>query len=85
MEEEHRQVAERSSWGEYRRLILAELERISREIKDLNVKIEKFRQEDVASMKTDIVLLKFQAAMYGAIAGLVATGAITLAVRLIRV
>lgn len=84
MDEEQRETAERTSWGEYRRLILAELERISRDIRAVNDKVEKFRQEDVAQMKTDIALLKFQAALYGTIAGVISTGIITVAVRLIR-
>lgn len=67
------------SWGEYRRLILAELERITREISGINEKIERFRQEDISQIKTDIALLKFQAAMWGAGAGMV-FGAIATAV-----
>ena len=85
MDEEQRDVAERTSWGEYRRLILAELERISKDIRSVNDKVERFRQEDVAQMKTDIALLKFQAALYGAISGIIATGIISFAIRFIRV
>lgn len=60
-------------WGEYRRLILSELERISRDLSSINDKIERFRQEDLAQLKTDIALLKFQAALYGSVAGVVIT------------
>ena len=35
-------------------------------------------------MKTDIALLKFQAALYGAVAGFVATAVLTLVVRLVH-
>lgn len=60
---------EQAGWGEYRRLILSELERITRDIGAINEKLERFRQDDISQIKTDIALLKFQAAMWGAIAG----------------
>jgi hypothetical protein len=85
MDDDQREMAERTSWGEYRRLILAELERISKDIRELNAKMEAFRQQDVAQMKTDIALLKFQAALYGAISGIVTTGIISFAIKFIHV
>lgn len=60
-------------WGEYRMLILSELERISSELVKIAEKLERFRQEDLAQIKTDLALLKFQAALYGSIAGVVIT------------
>lgn len=72
------------SWGEYRRLILSELERITRNIGEINEKIERFRQEDLSEIKTDIALLKFQAAMWGAGAGAVFTAVITFAPKLLK-
>jgi len=83
-EELQKPVSTWGEWGEYRRLILNELDRISRDMRALNDKVEKFRQDDVAQMKTDIALLKFQAALWGAIAGVTATGIVTIAVKLIR-
>lgn len=62
---------EDSGWVEYRRLILSELERIGREIGSINLKIENFRIEDLSQIKTDIALLKFQAALWGAVGGTV--------------
>jgi hypothetical protein len=73
------------SFREYKRLIINELERIARDMRDLNDRIEQFRREDVAQMRTDIAILKFQAALWGSVAGLVTTGMITLAVRFIHV
>ena len=75
---------QQGEWGEYRRLILAELERISNDIRALNEKVERFRQEDVSKMKTDIALLKLQAALWGAVAGIVSTGMVSIAIKLIR-
>lgn len=79
-----RPISSWGEWSEYRRLILAELERISHDIKSLNDKVERFRQEDVSQMKTDIALLKFQAALWGATAGVAATGIISFAVKVLR-
>jgi len=72
------------TFREYKRLIINELERIARDMRDLNDRIEQFRREDVAQMRTDIAVLKFQAALWGSVAGLVTTGLITLAVRFIH-
>jgi hypothetical protein len=73
-----------ATFREYKRLIINELERIARDIRDLNERVEQFRREDVAQMRTDIAILKFQAALWGSVAGLVTTGLITLAVRFIH-
>lgn len=83
-EDKNRPITSWGEWGEYRRLILAELERINNAVRDLSERVERFRQEDVGQMKTDIAILKFQAALWGAIAGIAATGIISLAVKLIR-
>ena len=66
-------------WIEYRRLILSELERIGHEIRAVNEKVDRFRVEDLSRIKTDIALLKFQAAMWGGIGG-TAFGAIATAI-----
>jgi hypothetical protein len=62
------------SWGEYRRLILAELERLNRLISDTLGKIEAIRNDDIAQMRVDIAMLKVKAGVWGALGGLV-TGA----------
>jgi GTPase Era involved in 16S rRNA processing len=72
-------------WGEYRRLILSELERISRELILIADKLERFRQEDLAQIKTDLALLKFQAALYGSIAGVVITVLVSVVPRFLGV
>ncbi len=82
--DDDRPPIENSSWGQYRRLILAELERISKDISNTNEKIDIFRQQDVTQMKTDIALLKFQAALYGSLAGILSTGIVTVVLSLIR-
>lgn len=60
-----------NGWGEYRRLILSELERIGRDIGAINSKIDRLREEDISQVKMDITLLKFQAAMWGGGAGII--------------
>jgi hypothetical protein len=71
-------------WGQYRRLILSELERIANDIRGINEKIERFRQDDLSQIKTDIALLKFQAAMWGAGAGVVVTGVVSLILKFVK-
>ena len=84
MDDEKREFTRRASFEEYRLLLISELERTGRELQSLNDKVEKFRREDVAQMKTDIALLKLQATIYGAAAGLISTGAITLILKWIH-
>lgn len=58
-------------WIEYRRMIVGQITDIARDIETINSKIERIRVEDLTQIKLDIALLKFQAAMWGAIAGTV--------------
>jgi len=61
------------SWAEYRRLILAELERIDRGMVAMNAKMEvitNLRDETIAKMRVEIAMLKVQAGAWGAAAGL---------------
>lgn len=85
MDDDKREYTRKASFEEYRLLLLNELDRISKDVRELNDKVDLFRREDVAQMKTDIAVLKFQAALYGAIAGLATTGLVTLAVKFIHV
>lgn len=63
-------------WREYRRLILAELERINISINDINKKIEQFRSDEIAQIKVAIAMLQVKSGVWGAAAGLiVAVGA----------
>ena len=56
-------------WRDYRRFVVEELRRINSTIGVITEKIEKFRQDDIAQLKTDIALLKFQAGIFGALGG----------------
>jgi hypothetical protein len=58
-------------WGEYKRLILQELERLAKRIEDLDSKIDRFRGDDIASLKVEVAMLKVKAGMWGALAGAV--------------
>jgi hypothetical protein len=58
-------------WNEYKLLVLDQLERVSRQVGDLERKMDAFRADDIANVKVDIALLKQRAAAYGAIAGLI--------------
>lgn len=41
-------------WGEYRKLILAELERLSRCVGDVDRKLDQFRADDLARLRAEI-------------------------------
>lgn len=60
------------SWGEYRRLILAELERIDRGMALLNTKMEvamDTRDISMTTMKVEIAMLKVKASIWGGLSG----------------
>jgi hypothetical protein len=61
------------SWREYRRLILAELERINKSIVDINAKIEQFRADEISQIKVAIAMLQVKSGVWGAIAALAVT------------
>lgn len=45
-------------WGEYRKLILAELERLSRCIGDVDRKLDGFRSDEIGKLKQEISTLQ---------------------------
>lgn len=63
------------SWAEYRRLIIAELERINDNIIALNAKIDSLHRDELSKIKIDIATLKTQAVMLGVIGGAVTVAA----------
>lgn len=69
------------NWGEYRRLILSELERISRDLELLSDKLDHFRQDEISKIKIDVAMLKVKAGAWGAIGGLM----VALTAALIRI
>ncbi len=71
------------TWEQYRNLILAEIARINTAVEAINRKIEQFRQEDISEIKTDIALLKFQAGLWGAGAGVIFSLIMTLLLKFI--
>lgn len=71
-------------WGTYRRLIVSQLDDINSSIGKINDKIERFRAEDISQIKTELALLKMQAALLGSIAGIVSSGVVAFLVKTIR-
>lgn len=65
-------------WGEYKKLILKELERLEAAVNELNRKIDAFRADDMATLKVEIALLKLKAGVWGAVAGAVPVSAMVL-------
>ena len=60
------------SWQEYRRLVLAELERLDMAIKNLDEKLDKRDKEQdakVSAINLELLTLRIKASIYGALAG----------------
>lgn len=60
------------SWKEYRRLILAELERIDKGMVTLNLKMDTtsdMRDIAMTAMRVEIAMLKVKASMWGGFSG----------------
>jgi hypothetical protein len=71
-------------WGSYRKFVVEELRRINDAIEKITLKIEQFRQDDIAQIRSDIALLKFQAGLWGAGAGIIFSVLATFIFRLIK-
>lgn len=61
---------EEKNWLTYRRLILAELKRISASLNALDAKIERMRSDDIGSLKVDVAMLQVKAGIWGVLGGL---------------
>ena len=73
-------VSERS-WFEYRKYIVNELARIDKGVSQLNDRMEiamNNRDETISKMRIEIAMLKVQAGIWGAGAGIVTTAAFTI-------
>lgn len=81
--EEHRDDYTRTGWLEDRRYVLLELDRMGRVITGISDRVDKVRLEDLAVLKTDIALLKFQAALWGSLGGIIFGSVVTLALKLL--
>lgn len=56
-------------WGEYRRLILAEITRLSDGISELKGQISTLSSLELAGIKAEIAVLKFKSGLWGFAAG----------------
>lgn len=69
------------SWVEYRRLVIAELERTNRLISELNSKIDDIRANDISQIRIEVAMLQVKAGVWGGLGGLIAgVGAVLLAI-----
>lgn len=59
-----------SSWPEYRRMVLAELERLNKGISDLHSKIDGATNQRISKNEIDIAMLQVKSGVWGAAAGL---------------
>jgi len=56
-------------WGEYRRLILAELTRLSDGISEVKGQIGALHSSELAAIKSQIAVLQFKSGLWGFAAG----------------
>lgn len=60
-----------TGWLEYRRLILSELERISKALGEVDKKVDALRTDDLSSLKVEIAMLKVKSGAWGGLGGLI--------------
>jgi hypothetical protein len=60
-------------WDVNRKLILDSIDRLRDELAAIKSKLDQFRQDDIAQIRTEIALLKVKSSMWGAAMG-AATG-----------
>jgi hypothetical protein len=65
-----------SSWAEYRHLVIQELDRLNNTLDKIQIELATFR--------TDIALLKFQASMWGVASGAISGTLVTVGAILLR-
>lgn len=58
-------------WNEYKLLVLEQIERLSKQVTNLEAKVDGFRADDMGNVKVEIALLKQKAGLWGAIAGMI--------------
>jgi len=58
-------------WGEYRRLILQELQRLHDGIGEVKSQISALHSSEIASIKAQIAVLQFKSGVWGFLAGAV--------------
>lgn len=58
-------------WGEYRRLILQELQRLHDGISEVKNQISSLHSSEIASIKAEIAVLQIKSGVWGFIAGAV--------------
>ena len=77
-------MADSEDFFSYKKFLVAELERLADELHAMRAIIDETRRKEIAELRTDIALLKFQTALWGAGLGAAAGIAATLIVRMIK-
>lgn len=65
--------ADDHAWEVNRKLIIDRIDRLSDELGVIKSKLDQFRQDDIAQIRTEIALLKLKSSLWGAVMG-AATG-----------
>ena len=69
------------SWSDYRRLVLAELERVNRQVTETNLKIDALRDGDLSRLKVEVAMLKVKASIAGTIGGAIVATIVSVMLR----
>jgi hypothetical protein len=71
------------AWGYYRRQVLKDLDAIAADMRSLADRFDELSRSELAKIKTELALLKFQAGIWGAAAGLLGTFVVSVLSRFI--
>lgn len=72
-------------WDVNRKLILDSIERLRDELRVIKAKLDQFRQDDIAQIRTEIALLKLKSSLWGALMGAATGIAVALTAAVFRV
>jgi hypothetical protein len=70
-------------WGYYRRQVLKDLDAIAQDMRSLADRFDELSRTELSKIKTELALLKFQAGIWGACAGLLGTFVVSVLSRFI--
>ena len=68
-------------WGEYKRLILQELERLNGEVSRLNGKLDGFRDVEISKLKVDVAMLPVKSGLISAVTSTLFAAAVAYVMR----
>lgn len=74
---------DKTSWGQYRQLMISELQRIDRTLTDLNKKFDTVLQNEITEMRIKIATLEVKIGLIGVGTGVIGAAAVEIFFRLL--